>query len=153
MKTLQKFQQIGYKGRSLAVVVESGETEQLTLETTQLVVRCPTDTEEKRLTLLIEKWLQEELRKEIESLVKEWETTLDVEVSAIFYRRMSEKWGRCDHKRRILWFHPELIGQSQKTMERVVAEQMIHLLEPTKNQCFVKLMDFHHPDWNDSPEP
>ena len=40
--------------------------------------------------------------------------------------------------------------KSKDLLEYVIVHEMIHLLEPTHNERFVELLDFHYPTWREA---
>ncbi|MSP53761.1 MAG: DUF45 domain-containing protein [Gammaproteobacteria bacterium] len=117
------------------------------LKPRHLCLAVPPGTGDSKKKAIIEQWYRSELKQVIPSLIEKWEALLDVEVEQVFLQRMKTKWGSCDPKLRNIRLNTELAKKSSEFLEYVVVHEMTHLLEPTHNQKFIKLMDDFIPKW------
>lgn len=62
---------------------------------------------------------------------------------------MRTKWGSCipEHKR--IWLNLQLAKKSPECLEYVIVHELVHFLERTHSEKFVKLMDEFHPMWRE----
>ena len=93
------------------------------------------------------KWLREELKKELPTLVEKWEKIMNVKVQEIRIKQMKTRWGSCNATKKRIWINLELIKKPSETLEYVVVHEMVHLFEANHNQRFKNLMSRYLPDW------
>lgn len=124
-------------GRPCAVLVEPGRID--------LFVK-PGSNIEIRLNLL-EAWYRKKLREAIPPLVDKWQRAMGVEISEWRIKRMKTRWGTCNVRARRIWINLELIKQPVHLLEFIIVHELTHLLEPSHNDRFKKLMDKNMPDW------
>jgi predicted metal-dependent hydrolase len=110
-----------------------------------LLVR-PRTSEDKRRTL-VEEWYREQLKEAVPPLLARWQPPLDVRVEQVFVQRMKTKWGSCNHKARTIRLNTELAKKPAECLEYIVLHELIHLLEPTHNNRFTRLLDHFMPQW------
>lgn len=93
------------------------------------------------------RWLREELKKELFVLVKKWEEIMGVSVEDVRIKRMKTKWGSCNIAKKRIWINLELIKKPPQALEYVVVHEMVHFFEKYHNERFKKLMNQFLPDW------
>lgn len=62
-------------------------------------------------------------------------------------RRMKTKWGSCNPTAKTILLNTDLAKKPRECLEYIVVHELVHLLEPTHNERFIKLMDQHMPKW------
>ncbi len=62
-------------------------------------------------------------------------------------KKMKTKWGSCNPESGRIWINLELIKKPKKHLEYVVVHELIHLLEPSHNENFVRLLQRYFPQW------
>jgi predicted metal-dependent hydrolase len=97
--------------------------------------------------LKIKKWYKEELTDQLAPLIESWSKKLNVEVTSWSIKQMKTKWGSCNTLYGKIVFNLELAKHSQACIEYVVAHELIHLLEPSHNERFKRLMTEAIPNW------
>ncbi len=110
-----------------------------------LTVR-PGSSPEKRAEVMHD-WQKTLMHGAVQSLVRKWEGALGVNVSAYSLQRMKTRWGSCNPERRTLRLNTELVKKPKDLLDYVVVHEMIHLIEPTHNDCFITLLTAHYPLW------
>ena len=75
---------------------------------------------------------------------------MNVEVADYFLRRMKTKWGSCNHKARHIRLNTELVKKPKDLLEYVIVHEMIHLIEPTHSERFIKILDQKYPAWREA---
>lgn len=110
-----------------------------------LTVR-PDSTRVKKQEVL-ERWYREQLRNKANSMLKVWEKKLGVQTNKMIIQKMKTKWGSCSPKTRIIRLNLELCKKPLQYMEYIIVHELMHLIEPTHNQKFVRLMDSYMPKW------
>ena len=81
----------------------------------------------------------------VPSLIRKWESKLKVKVTGYFLQRMKTKWGSCNHKAGHIRLNTELVKKPKDLLEYVIVHEMVHLLEPTHSERFMKTLGKHYP--------
>lgn len=87
------------------------------------------------------------LKKEIPSVIEQYEPRLGVKVEYFGVKQMKTRWGTCNPDARRIWINLELAKKPPACLEYIVVHEMVHLLERSHNQRFTELMDEHLPLW------
>jgi predicted metal-dependent hydrolase len=106
----------------------------------------PGSTVERRAEL-VETWLRQQLKLAVSELIAKWEPKLGVEVSNFYVQRMKTKWGSCSHANGNIRINTELAKKPVECLEYIVVHEMVHLIERSHGERFVKLMNEHLPKW------
>lgn len=96
---------------------------------------------------VLEKWYGEQLKLKVHELVRYWEVKMSVLVKQIKIRKMKTRWGSCSPHSQSIRINLELAKRSLACLEYIVVHELTHLLEPSHNKRFVRLMDAFLPDW------
>ncbi|MDR0670353.1 MAG: M48 family metallopeptidase [Treponema sp.] len=80
-------------------------------------------------------------------VIKFWEPRAGVTVRKVYYRKMKTHWGSCNYVKKTIRLNTELAKQAPECLEYVVLHEMIHMLEPSHNRNFYRLMDRYLPSW------
>ncbi len=133
-------------------IIEKNKTPsiELTLDTLQLVIRPKTCLENKKQ--LVNKWLREQLRLQAKPLIEKWCPILGVSINKLYVRQMKNCWGSCNTRRETIRLNTELTKKPIECLEYVVVHELVHLLEPSHNKYFHKLMSRYLPDWKERKE-
>jgi len=99
---------------------------------------------------VMQKWHRALLHQAVPALIRKWETKLDVTVAGYFLQRMKTKWGSCNHRARNIRLNTELVKKPKDLLEYVIVHEMVHLIEPTHSERFVRLLDEHYPTWREA---
>lgn len=95
--------------------------------------------------------ITEEQRKILEDLIyyywKKWEPMMGVHATDFTIRDMKTIWGSCTTKTGRIRMNLQLARKSPQCIEYVVVHELCHLLEPSHNQRFHRLMTGFLPDW------
>ena len=54
-------------------------------------------------------------------------------------------WQKCQSKR--IWLNLELAKKPIESIEYIVIHELVHLIEPSHNEKFISLLDYHMPKW------
>ena len=133
--------------RYLLKIIEDDIETRIELKPRHLCLAVRSGTSDAKKQVIIEQWYRTELKQVIPPLIEKWEALLDVDVAHVFLQKMKTKWGSCNPKLRNIRLNTELAKKSSEFLEYVVVHEMTHLLEPTHNQKFIKLMDDFIPKW------
>lgn len=113
-----------------------------------LTVR-PGSDEVKRANVMHE-WHKAQLKLVIPDLIRLWELRLGVKVRAYYLQRMKTRWGSCNHARGNIRLNTELVKKPRHLLEYVLIHEMAHLIEPTHDEAFIRLLDEHLPMWREA---
>ena len=62
-------------------------------------------------------------------------------------QRMKTRWGSCNPRAGHIRLNTELVRKPRDLLEYVLVHELLHLIEPTHNDHFVRLLDEHYPAW------
>ena len=103
--------------------------------------RLPLDTRARKI----------EAAKQLDTIVRpiaaRYSEIMDVSPSAISYRPMISRWGVCKIKERSICLSTYLLLLPPELIEHVVVHELCHLIEPSHNARFHRLMDTYYPEW------
>ncbi|HEC87868.1 MAG TPA: M48 family peptidase [Thermoplasmata archaeon] len=94
-----------------------------------------------------EKWLRDELKKELEILVPKWEKIIGVKANEVRIKKMKTKWGSCNPDAKRIWINLELIKKPREYLEYIIVHELVHLLESNHNKRFKEILDKYLPKW------
>ena len=113
-----------------------------------LTVR-PGSTGAKRAAVVHE-WHKALLHEAVRELIARWEPRLGVHISGYYIQRMKTKWGSCNHRAGTIRLNTELVKKPKDLLEYVLIHELLHLIEPTHSERFLKLMSEHYPAWREA---
>lgn len=133
--------------RYLLRVVEQDERPKISLGHSEIIltVRPKTSTAQKQA--IMDEWLREELKKALPPLIAKWEPVMGVTVKKFFVQKMKTRWGSCNYTKANVRFNSELAKKPIECLEYVVVHELVHLLEPSHNARFHRLMTQFLPHW------
>lgn len=110
-----------------------------------LYVRPNTSTEKR--AEVMDGWHRTELKKIVPKLITKWEKRIGVKSNDYGIKKMRTKWGSCNTKAKRIWLNLELAKKPKDCLEYIIVHELVHLLERSHNQRFVKFMDEFMPKW------
>lgn len=128
-------------------IVESYDDVGVMIRGSTLMLRVRPGTNVGRREELYESWLRTQLKPAIVDLIAKWEPKLGVRVENFYVQRMKTKWGSCTPSRRAIRLNTELAKKPLECLEYIIVHEMVHLLEPSHNHRFYRLMNEHFPKW------
>lgn len=63
---------------------------------------------------------------------------------------MKTRWGSCNNRAGHIRLNTELVRKPRDLLEYVLVHELLHLIEPTHNDRFVRLLDEHYPAWREA---
>lgn len=99
---------------------------------------------------VVHEWHKALLHEAVPALIAKWERRLGVRVAGYFLQRMKTKWGSCNPRARHIRLNTELVKKPKDLLEYVIVHEMIHLVEPTHGERFVRLLNAHYPTWREA---
>ena len=133
--------------RYLMKVVEVDAPPAIELKHTRMVFQIRPGMDNDKKKELLDGWYRELVREAIEPLFKTWEQRIGVKANGVSVRRMKTKWGSCNPTSKTILLNTDLAKKPRECLEYIVVHELVHLLEPTHNDRFIKLMDQHMPKW------
>lgn len=103
-----------------------------------------------RRARVMQAWHKSILQEALPPLVEKWEQRLDVRVAGYYLRRMTTRWGTCNHRTKHIRLNTELVTKPSYLLEYVVVHEMVHLIVPNHGARFVSLMNEHYPSWREA---
>ncbi len=110
-----------------------------------LSVRLGSDT--KKREQVLQNWYRTKLREILDPLITKWQEKSGVLVNFWGIKRMKTRWGSCNEETKRIWLNLELIKKPESCIEYVVVHELVHILERTHSDKFVRLMDKNFPKW------
>lgn len=133
--------------RYLLVLNETQGLPSVDLQHNKIVLSVrPNSTFEKK-NAVVSAWYREQVRIATLPLITKWESIMGVSVSQCYVQKMKTKWGSCNPQNRSIRLNSELAKKPAECLEYIIVHEMTHLLEPTHNARFYKLMDQFIPKW------
>ncbi|WP_430467974.1 M48 family metallopeptidase [Winogradskyella ouciana] len=96
---------------------------------------------------VMDEWHRSELKKIVPSLIAKWEKEIGVAISDYGIKKMRTKWGSCNTEAKRIWLNLELAKKPKTCLEYIIVHELVHLLERSHNERFVKFMDEFMPKW------
>lgn len=127
--------------RYLLKVVETALANGIEVRPRSLVLRMHSGTRREDASAVLAKWYRQQVRLEAEPLIVKWETVLQVELQRLYVQQMRTRWGSCNADARTIRLNTELAKKPPECLEYIVVHEMLHFLELTHGDRFVKLMD------------
>lgn len=133
--------------RYLLKVIEKDAAPEVALKHSKMLLQIRPASSDERKKAILEEWYRERLKEVIPSMVARWEPLMGVKVKKFFVQKMKTKWGSCSPAAGSIRLNTELAKKPAECLEYVVVHEMVHLLEPTHNDRFLRLMDLFMPKW------
>jgi predicted metal-dependent hydrolase len=106
----------------------------------------PNSTKEKKQQIL-DKWYRGVINKTAPQIISKWQPLVGVTVKGLYIRKMKSHWGSCNQERQTIRLNSELVKRNPECLEYVIVHEMVHIIEPTHNRNFYRLMNKFLPDW------
>ena len=106
--------------------------------------RLPLTTREQREEALLR------LKALVEPMVARWAKEMGVRPSGVSYKPMISRWGVCGVKERSVCVSAYVLLLPEWCVEHIVVHELCHLLEPSHNARFHRLMDKFFPRWREA---
>ena len=93
------------------------------------------------------RWRKRLLAEAIPPMIAAWAPILGVTAGQLTFRKISTRWGTCNHRTGRLTFNTELSTKPKPLVEYVVVHELTHLRVPNHGPAFQASMTAHLPDW------
>lgn len=136
--------------RYLMTVLHRDAKPCITLDHKRITLTVRPGSDAGRRAAVIHEWHKSLLHEVVPTLIKKWESKLEVKVAGYYLQRMKTKWGSCNHKAGHIRLNTELVKKPKDLLEYVIAHEMVHLLEPTHSDRFTAILGEHYPTWREA---
>jgi predicted metal-dependent hydrolase len=133
--------------RYLLKVIEHNASPKVILRHNEIMLYVRIGTTQEKRKEIIEGWYRAELKKIVPDLIKKWEKIIGVESNEFGIKKMRTKWGSCNREAKRIWLNLELTKKPVECIEYIIVHELVHLLERTHNEQFIKYMDKFMPKW------
>jgi predicted metal-dependent hydrolase len=111
----------------------------------KLVVHVPAENGQQPRSL-VEPWLKQQARMEIEEAVRQQAVRMNLRVRSVSIRDQRTRWGSCSSKG-ALSFNWRLVMAPPAVLEYVVIHELAHLRQPNHSPQFWKVVAQYEPDY------
>lgn len=106
---------------------------------------CPQQTRDE----LMARWYRDQVREALGALQPAWEHRMGVSASNVFIQHMKTRWGSCNPQTGAIRLNTELAKKPRECLEYILVHELAHLLEPTHNDNFTRILDASMPSWRE----
>jgi len=138
--------------RYLLKVIEVDSEPRVELRHSELRLYVKPGANKRDRAVLLDDWYRQQTKSAAETLIEKWEKVIGVELNGFVVRKMKTKWGSCTHRLKTIRLNSELIKKPADCLEYIVVHELLHLVEPTHNARFIKLMNRYMPQWQQRRE-
>ena len=138
-----------YKGKKYKLYVVNGKLRgdlQIINSSRMELSISPTAKSSTRLNV-IENFYRKALQDELDILVPQLSRNMGLKLERYSIRKMKNRWGSCDPKRKRITVNLELIQKNPACLKYIIIHELVHMLEAKHNQRFRELMDAHLSNW------
>jgi predicted metal-dependent hydrolase len=138
-----------YKGKKYKLFVVEGSTRgSLTIKnSSRMELSISSDAKQASRLNVINNFYRKALQEELDKLVPELSQKMGLKIERYSIRKMKNRWGSCDPKKKQITVNIELIKKNPACLNYIIIHELIHLIEAKHNQQFKELMDIHLPNW------
>jgi predicted metal-dependent hydrolase len=133
--------------RYLLTVEEHDAAPRIEAKHSRLLLRVRPDTDASKKAVLVEEWYRREIRAALTPLLRKWHPLVGAAPNQVFVQRMRTKWGSCNARTGNIRLNTELARKPRACLEYILVHELVHLLEPTHNDRFTRLMARFMPSW------
>jgi predicted metal-dependent hydrolase len=136
------------RGRRYQLEVRAGtERGRIQIEGNKIILSISSELSEESRLASLDRWYRLQLISDLEVLIPKFELQTGISTRSWSVRKMKTRWGTCQIERRHITINSELIKKDTSCLEYILIHELIHLLEPSHNANFIKLLDHHLPNW------
>lgn len=137
-----------YQGkRYLLKIIEVDEKPKVILKHSEIHLCIKPNSDVHKRKEILESWYRMQLKEQIPNIIDRWEKKIGVYSNSFGIKKMKTKWGSCNTESKKIWINLELAKKPVECLEYIVLHELIHLIERTHNEKFIKLLDTHMPKW------
>lgn len=94
-------------------------------------------------------WYRDKLKKEIDQRLPQWEEKTGLYSNSYTIKIMKSRWGSCDHEKKSLIFNLLIVQKEITCLNYIILHELAHISEKTHNANFIKILDYHMPNWRE----
>ena len=128
-------------------VLENQKKNGVTLEADRIVLSLRGDAPKEKREVILNEWLRERLKAEIEHFLPLWSGYTGLVPSAWAVRDMTSRWGSCNTKTRKINLNLQLVHYPLQCLEYVILHELCHIRVHGHGADFKALLDRYMPDW------
>ena len=98
---------------------------------------------------IMNSFYREKLEQKLDDLVPKWEEKIGVNSNNYYIRKMKNRWGSCNTKKKEINFNIELAKKKDVEVQYVVIHELLHLIEEKHNDNFTNLLYKYCPKWEE----
>lgn len=98
---------------------------------------------------IMNSFYREKLEQKLNDLVPKWEEKIGVSSNNYCIRKMKNRWGSCNTKKKEINFNIELAKKKDVEVQYVVIHELLHLIEEKHNDNFTNLLYKYCPKWEE----
>jgi predicted metal-dependent hydrolase len=96
---------------------------------------------------ILDEWYRGLVREAVQAKITKWEKKIGVAVNKVFIQKMKTKWGSCNSVAGNIRLNTDLAKKPSECLEYILVHELLHLIEPSHNDRFIKLMGQVMPKW------
>lgn len=137
-----------FKGESyLLKIIEQDSSPKVVLKHKEIELYIRPNASPEKKKQVLDDWYRAELKKIIPGIIKNREKVIGVKTNDFGIKKMRTKWGSCNIETKRIWLNLELARKPVECLEYIIVHELVHLLERTHNDIFIKYMDKFMPKW------
>lgn len=137
-----------FKGkRFLLKVIEKKLKPEVKLKHSKIELYIRPNSSHEKKQEIINEWYRSELKKSVPLLIEKWEKKIGIKSNGFKIIKMKTKWGSCNTEKKSIILNLELAKKPVECLEYIIVHELVHLLERSHNDQFVKHMNEFMPKW------
>jgi len=128
-------------------VVETTGAGHAELEGDELLICVPKDTPETGRELCVERFLERQLKAQVEKLLPDCTKRVGASPKRITLKRMKSRWGSCTKAKGTIRLNVALAEHPVECCECVLCHELCHLKEANHGPRFYALLSAAYPEW------
>lgn len=133
--------------RYLMQIVEKEAAPRVELKHSKILLQIRPGASQAKMQTVIHNMYRTKLKEAIPPIITKWERFMGVKVDKFIVRRMKTHWGSCIPSKNTIMINLELGKKPLECLEYIIVHEMTHLLEPTHNHDFTRLLEQFMPKW------
>lgn len=141
---------VSFKGKNFLFIIEEHHgPKQIRIKDEILYCYTPPNSTLIQKQTLLDNWYKVQMQLVLPNLIHYWEAIIGVKVAEWGIKKMKTRWGSCNTKAARIWLNLNLIKKPPQCLEYVLVHELVHLLEPSHNKRFYRLMSEFMPQWQE----
>lgn len=133
--------------RYLLKLVEVEATPNIELKHGKMIFQTRPGADVLKKQEILDEWYRGLVRDAVQAIIVNWEKKLSVSTNRVFVQKMKTKWGSCNPVAGNIRLNTDLAKKPPQCLEYILVHELLHLIEPSHNDRFIKLMGQVLPKW------